>query len=160
LRHNYYLNCLRDVDQNMTTLLDELEALGFGSNTIVVLTADHGDLDGAHRLHGKGATSYREQNQVPLVVVHPAHARGKRCRAVTSHVDLAPTLVGLTGASPEKKAAIQRTLPGKDFSALLASPEKAGPQAVRDGALYCYNMFAYIDGAFTQAAVDILLQPE
>jgi arylsulfatase len=35
-----------------------------------VLTADHGDLDGAHRLHSKGATAYREQNNVPLIVVH------------------------------------------------------------------------------------------
>ena len=159
-RHNYYLNCLRDVDRNVAPLLDELDALGFGSNTIVVLTADHGDLDGAHRLHGKGATSYREQNQVPLLVAHPAHAGGKRCRAVTSHLDLAPTLIGLSGASAEKKAAIQRTLPGKDFSALLAAPEKAVPRAVRDGALYCYNMLAYLDGGFTQAAVGLMIQPD
>src|SRR5215831_16517875 len=71
-RHNYYLNCLRDVDRSMISLLDELDALGLASNTIIVLTADHGDLDGAHRLHSKGATAYREQNNVPLIVVHPA----------------------------------------------------------------------------------------
>jgi hypothetical protein len=148
----------------MMPLLDELEALGFAENTIVVLTADHGDLDGAHRLHGKGATSatsYREQNQVPLIVVHPGHGGGKRCRAVTSHLDLAPTLVGWSGAtSDEKKAAIQRTLPGKDFSTLLAAPEKAGFRAVRDGALYCYNMLAYLDGAFVQDAVGLITQPD
>src|SRR5215813_5350254 len=85
-RHNYYLNCLRDVDRNIVPLLDELEALGLASRTIIVLTSDHGDLDGAHRLHSKGATSYREQNNVPLIVVHPAHAGGKRCKAVTSHL--------------------------------------------------------------------------
>ena len=55
-RHNYYLNCLQDVDRNITTLLDELEASGLAADTIVVLTADHGDLDGAHQLHAKGAT--------------------------------------------------------------------------------------------------------
>jgi len=160
LRHNYFLNCLRDVDRNMVPLLDELDALGFAENTIVVLTADHGDLDGAHRLHGKGATSYREQNQVPLIVAHPGHAGGKRCRAVTSHLDLAPSLVGLSGATAEKKAAIQRTLPGRDFSTLLGAPEKAAPRAVRDGTLYCYNMLAYLDGAFTQSAVDLMTQPD
>jgi len=160
IRHNYYLNCLRDVDRNVTPLLDELDALGLSSNTIVVLTADHGDLDGAHRLHGKGATSYREQNQVPLIVAHPGYGGGKRCRAVTSHLDLAPTLVGLTGATAEKKAALQRTLPGRDFSALLAAPEEAAPSAVRDGALYCYNMLAYLDGAFVQAAVGLMTQPD
>jgi len=159
-RHDYYLNCLRDVDRNIAPLLDELDSLDLASNTIVVLTADHGDLDGAHRLHGKGATSYREQNNVPLIVVHPAFAGGKRCKAVTSHIDLAPTLVSLTNASAERKAAITKTLPGKDFSALLASPAEAAHDAVRDGALYCYNMFAYIDGAFMDKVVALMTQPD
>ena len=158
-RHNYYLNCLRDVDRHIVPLLDELDALGLASNTIVVLTADHGDLDGAHRLHAKGATSYREQNNVPLIVVHPAHAGGKRCKAVTTHLDIAPTLVSLSGASHDTKAAITRGLPGKDISSLLAAPEKAGPTAVRDGALFCYNMFAYIDGDFMDKAVALITQP-
>ncbi|MGE5201482.1 MAG: sulfatase-like hydrolase/transferase [Acidobacteriota bacterium] len=159
-RHNYYLNCLRDADRSITPLLDELEALGLASRTIVVLTADHGDLDGAHRLHSKGATSYREQNNVPLIVVHPAHPGGKRCKAVTSHLDVVPTLVSLTNASAEKKAAVTKSLPGKDFSALLAAPEKAALTAIRDGMLFCYNMFAYIDGEFLAKAVAILRQPD
>jgi len=159
-RHDYYLNCLRDVDRSIAPLLDELDALGFDSNTIVMLTADHGDLDGAHMLHAKGATSYREQNQVPLIVLHPGHTGGKRCVAVTSHLDIAPTLVGMTNASSEKKAAITRALPGKDFSHLLASPESAGYNAVRDGMLFCYNMFAYIDGEFLVKAAALLRQPD
>jgi arylsulfatase A-like enzyme len=119
-RHNYYLNCLRDVDRNISALLDELDNLGFASNTIIVLTADHGDLDGAHRLHAKGATSYREQNNVPLIVVHPAYHGGKRCKAVTSHLDLAPTLIGLTGANAEKKAAITKACQVRIFRRCLA----------------------------------------
>ena len=159
LRHNYYLNCLRDADQHMVPILDELDALGLGSNTIIVLTADHGDLDGAHRLHAKGATSYREQNNVPMIVVHPAYAGGKRCKAVTSHLDLAPTLVNLTSAPADRKTAITKGLPGKDFSSLLAAPEKAGHKSVRDGTLFCYNMFAYVDGDFVQKAVAMLNEP-
>jgi len=158
-RHNYYLNCLRDADRNLGTLLDELDALGLASNTIVVLTADHGDLGGAHRLHGKGATSYREQNHVPLIVVHPGYPGGKRCRTVTTHLDIAPTLVNFTNASVEKKASITKGLPGKDFSSLLTAPEKSGHALVRDGALYCYNMFAYIDGDFMARAVALMAQP-
>jgi arylsulfatase A-like enzyme len=159
-RHNYYLNCLRDVDRSIVALLDELDALGLASSTIVVLTSDHGDLDGAHRLHSKGATAYREQNNVPLIVAHPAYPGGKRCKAVTTHLDLAPTLLGFTNANPEQKAAIAKNLPGKDLSALLPAPEKAPHAAVRDGALYCYNMFAYIDGAFLEKAVAMLQQPD
>ena len=159
-RHDYYLNCLRDVDRNITPLLDELDALGLASSTIVVLTADHGDLDGAHRLHSKGATAYREQNNVPLIVAHPGFAGGRRCRAVTSHLDIGPTLLGLTSASPDKIASIGKALPGKDFSSLLAAPERASLTAVRDGALYCYNMFAYIDGDFMAKVVEVLQEPD
>ncbi len=72
-RHNYYLNCLRDVDRNIATVLAELDAAGLTDRTIVILTADHGDMDGAHLLHAKGAVSYREQNHVPLIVAHPAY---------------------------------------------------------------------------------------
>ena len=159
-RHNYYLNCLRDVDRGMVSILDELDALGLASKTIIVMTADHGDLDGAHRMHSKGATAYREQNNVPLVIVHPAHPGGKRCKAVTSHVDLAPTLVNLTNAGEDRKAAIVKDLPGRDFSRLLATPENASHTSVRDGALYCYNMFAYIDGDFLQKVVAMMQQPD
>lgn len=58
-RHNYYLNCLCDVDRNIAVVLSELDAAGLADSTIVILTADHGDMDGAHQLRAKGAVSYR-----------------------------------------------------------------------------------------------------
>jgi arylsulfatase len=148
-RHNYYLNCMRDVDRNIAAVLDELQASGLADRTIVVLTSDHGDMDGAHSLHAKGAVAYREQNNVPLVIAHPAFAGGKECGAVTSHVDLAPTLLALAGSSAKK-------LPGKDFSGLLAAPAGAKTDAVRDGVLFNYNMLAYLDGDFLEKAVAYL----
>lgn len=159
-RHDYYLNCMQDVDRNLVQLLDELDVLGLGSNTIIVMTSDHGDLDGAHQLHAKGATSYREQNQVPLVIAHPAYHGNQRCKAVTTHVDLAPTLVALTHATPEKKAQIVKGLPGRDLSSLLAQPTQANIDSARDGALFCYNMFAYLDGDFMKRVVALLGQPD
>jgi arylsulfatase A-like enzyme len=157
-RHNYYLNCLRDADRNIATVLAELDYAGLTERTIVILTSDHGDMDGAHLLHAKGAVSYREQNHVPLIVAHPATPGGKQCRAVTSHVDLAPTLVSLTGVAPDKRATIVKGLPGKDFSRVLAAPESADVNAVRDGVLFNYNMFAYLDGDFLQKAVAYIKQ--
>jgi arylsulfatase A-like enzyme len=152
-RHNYYLNCLRDVDRNIATVLAELEAAGLMDDTIIVLTADHGDMDGAHRLHAKGAVAYREQNNVPLVVRHPAHAGGQRCNALSSHVDLAPTLVAMSGAEPARQATLTRGLPGRDLTPLLEDPVAAPVHAVRDGVLFNYNMFAYLDGDYLLRAV-------
>jgi arylsulfatase len=74
-------------------------------------------------------------------------------------LDLAPTLIGLTTASAEKKAVTMKNLAGKDFSSFLRAPEKAGHGALRDGQLFCYNMFAYLDGDFLEKSVQYLLQP-
>ncbi|MEQ8494492.1 MAG: sulfatase-like hydrolase/transferase, partial [Gammaproteobacteria bacterium] len=149
----YYLNCLRDVDRNIANVLAELDAAGLTERTIIVLTSDHGDMDGAHQLHAKGAVAYREQNHVPLMVVHPGHPGGRQCRSVTSHLDLAPTLISMTGAPEAMRRRIARDLPGRDFSAVLAAPEKAALDSVRDGVLFNYNMFAYLDGDFLYKAV-------
>lgn len=157
-RHNYYLNCLRDVDRNIVSLLAELDAAGLTENTIVILTADHGDMDGAHKLHAKGAVGYREQNQVPLVIRHPAHAGGKQCHSITSHLDIAPTLVAMTDAPAGKRNEITRHLPGKDLSGLLADPSAAGVNAIHEGVLFNYNMFAYLDGSFLLKAVEFIHQ--
>jgi arylsulfatase len=155
-RHDNYLNCLRDVDRNIATVLDELAASGQADRTIVVLTSDHGDLDGAHGLHAKGATAYREQNNVPLIIAHPDVPGGRECRAVTSHLDLAPTLMAMTGLAGERRAAITKGLKGKDFSAALSDPEGAGLNDVHEGVLFNYNMLAYLDGDFAFRALDFI----
>ena len=59
---------------------------------------------------------------------------------------------------PQQRAAILKDLPGKDFSGLLAAPDSAAVNAVRDGMLFNYNMFAYLDGAFVEKAVAHLRQ--
>lgn len=139
--NNYYLNCIRDVDRHLVEILDELENLGIADNTIVIYTSDHGELTGAHGLNGKGANAYRENNNVPFIISHPAYDGDKRCQAVTSHVDIATTLVSMAGGEIEG-------LPGRDITQLLESPEGATLDALRAGALYNYNMFSYVDAAF------------
>ena len=142
--NNYYLNCIRDVDRHIVEILDELDDLRLADNTIVIYTSDHGELAGAHGLSGKGATAYREQNNVPFIIAHPAFQGNKRCQAVTSHVDISTTLLSMA----KGKSAQAKELPGKDIAALLGNPEAAAPDALRPAALYNFNMFAYIDGAF------------
>jgi len=140
---NYYFNCIRQTDALVLDLLSELDDLGLTENTIIVMTADHGELGGAHGTHGKGATAYQEQNHVPFIVAHPGYAQsaGKKCAALTSHLDIAPTLVAWSGAAP-------KGLPGRDFTSLLAQPEKATSDALRPGSVYAFNMYAYLDSDF------------
>jgi arylsulfatase A-like enzyme len=142
--NNYYLNCIRDADRHVVEILDELDDLGLTDNTIIVYTSDHGELAGAHGLSGKGATAYREQNNVPFIIAHPEYQGGKNCKAVTSHVDISTTLLSVA----KGESAQVEGLPGKDITALLGNPETASNDALRTGALFNFNMFAYIDGKF------------
>jgi len=73
--------------------------------TVMVRSADHGDLLGSHGgLHQKWFTLYEEAVRVPCAIVHldgtgtPTTAGAPPVDAPTSHVDLLPTLLGAVGA--------------------------------------------------------------
>ena len=101
---NYYFNCIRDVDQHVGAMLDAVEKLDFAHNTIVVVTADHGERGGAHGgMLGKGADIYKETVRVPLIVRHP-DVRGGLTDALAGGIDLAPTLLGFAGLSDAERA--------------------------------------------------------
>jgi hypothetical protein len=70
------------------------------------------------------------------------------CAALTSHIDLVSTFVGLTGLPESRRPATVKALPGDDFSTLLADPEKATPQAVRPGVLFDYVGVSTVDGDY------------
>jgi arylsulfatase len=83
-------------------------------------------------------------------VRHPGHAgsAGRVCPALTSHLDITPTILGLAGVSEDKRQAMAPKLYGHDLSGLLASPESAKATAVRESALYNFNMWLFQDADF------------
>ena len=147
---DYYFNCIRDNDRQIEQLLAELEAQDLLRNTIVVFTSDHGELGGAHQMHGKGSCAYREQNHVPLVIVHPEGERAKRCRALTSHLDLVPTILAMAKMTAPIRDRLSAGLKGRDISGLLRQAEAAPVDAVRSATLFSFNMLGYLDGEFLQ----------
>jgi len=142
---DYYFNCIRDHDSHLVRLLDELDALGLREKTIVVFTSDHGEMQGYHQMHGKGTCVYNQQVHVPMIISHPDYPGGKRCQALTSHLDLVPTLLGLTGRPLAQRTSLLHDRKGVDFSPLIRQPEQAGLHQIRDATLYCYDMMLYID---------------
>jgi len=127
MRQNYYFNAIRDVDRQVVQLLDQLDRLGLTDKTIIVFTSDHGELLGSHGgLSGKGTTAYRQQNHVPLLVVHPEARGGQRCGELTSHIDFVPTLVAMTGKSTAPVAETLSRMKGRDISPLLRQPVDPG----------------------------------
>jgi arylsulfatase len=147
--YNYYLNAIRDEDRALQQLVDVMNEMDLWRDTVFVFTADHGEMAGAHGgLKGKGPFSYEPNAHVPLVIAHPAGKAGAATSALTSHLDLLPTFVGLTGLPEADRPAAVKALPGHDFSALLADPERAGVRAVRPAVLFNYVGVSTVDGDY------------
>jgi arylsulfatase A-like enzyme len=147
--YNYYLNLIRDNDRNLQAVIDTLSALDLWDSTVVFRTADHGELGGSHGgLRGKGPLPYEQESHVPAVIVHPEYPGGRSCRALTSHIDLIPTLVGLTGADGAGHNDAVSALPGHDFTPLLKAPDAAAPDAIREAVLFNYVGLQTVDALY------------
>ncbi len=152
---NFYINSLRYVDMQVEGILKELDALGLADHTIVVFTADHGEMAGAHGLRGKGPFAYEENLHLPLYVVHPDVKGGQDCRALSSHIDLVPSLLAMAGADATKRAEYAgRALPGKDLTPALMTPGAADVNAAREAVLYTYSCLATNDSGVFQIAAE------
>lgn len=153
--YDYYLNCIRDNDRALQLVIDAMNEMDLWKDTVVVFSADHGEMAGAHGgLKGKGPFCYEANSHVPLMIVHPEGKPGTECQALTSHIDLLPTFVGLTGLPESRRPPEVAKLAGRDFSALVADPEKADLHAVRPAVLFNYVGIATIDGQYLTEALN------
>ncbi len=159
--YNYYLNAIQDVDRGIQQIVDVMNEMDLWTDTAVVFTADHGEMGGAHGgLKGKGPFVYEENVHVPLIIAHPVTKTGATCSALTSHLDLLPTFVGLTGLPDSKRPTVVSNLPGRDFSSLLAAPEKASLTQIRPAILFNYVGPATVDGDFLNKTMDTQFKGE
>jgi arylsulfatase len=145
---SFYLNCLRDVDRSIDLVLDALEASGQADRTIVVFTADHGELAGSHGLRQKANFVYDENFHVPLTISHPDAARGSTTDAMASAVDLVPTLLEFAGVDDATRATEFPGLRGRSLA-----PSMSG-RRVRDGVLTAVESVIGLDADFWSAFAD------
>ena len=87
-----YYGSISDIDDKVADVLNTIEEAGLSDNTIVIFTADHGDMLGERGMWFK--MSYLEHSaRVPLIVHAPKHFSERRVKQSVSLVDLLPTLV-------------------------------------------------------------------
>ena len=91
-----YLGLTSWLDHNVGCILDALGAAGFGDDTTVVYSSDHGDNLGARALWGK-SNLYQESVAVPMIMAGPGVPQGV-CDTPVSLLDLSATIVGHFGA--------------------------------------------------------------
>jgi len=90
------------IDALMGRVLDALDETGLAERTLVLATADHGEMAGHHRLFDKGPYFYEDVMRVPLVWRWPERiaARAGPSNLPVSHVDVVPSVLDLAGVPP------------------------------------------------------------
>jgi choline-sulfatase len=91
-----YLGAVSFVDDHLARLLEILRVSGRLENTVVILTSDHGDMQGERGLWYK-MSFFEGSARVPLVVSAPGRFAPSRVSSPVSTMDLLPTLVGIAG---------------------------------------------------------------
>ena len=146
---NYLLNAMRLVDAQFAKVLDALDRLNLWQNTVVILTSDHGEMNGAHRLTQKANITFDEAAIVNLTVCVPGGPQGERTAAVGSHLDLAPTLLAFAGLSEPEIRARYPHLTGHSLKEAILDPHRAGPRGSANspgkGALFCWDGLHALD---------------
>jgi arylsulfatase A-like enzyme len=90
-------------DHAVDRLLDAISTVERAANTLVVITADHGEGLMQHGHLGHGVHLYEEQVRVPLLLHWPGHLpAGRVIKGPVSLIDLAPTVLELMGVEVEE----------------------------------------------------------
>jgi choline-sulfatase len=117
-RHAYY-GMVSYVDHKVGLLLDALEKTGAAENTVIVFTADHGEMLGERGMWFK-FNPYEQSIKVPLIIQAPGAKVGQRVSQNCSLVDLLPTLTDLaSGGQVPHRPALADHCDGRSLTALL-----------------------------------------
>jgi choline-sulfatase len=153
-RHGYYAN-ISYVDSLIGRLIDTLNLCGFGENTVIAITSDHGDFLGERGLWYK--MSFLEYSaRVPLIVAGAHIVKGRRVTEAAGLIDLMPTLCEIaTGGH----AGLARPVDGRSlYRLLLGDAEDAKSLALgeylAEGALAPIYMMRQGRWKFIESSVD------
>jgi len=105
-------------DASIGEILDELDEEGVLRNTMLIVTADHGEAFHEHGTWVHGLGLYEELIRVPLIIIPPGGGVAQqttRNTAVVGHIDLMPTILDYAGVPSEKRPHTIRGLSLKPF---------------------------------------------
>lgn len=123
-----YYGMITEVDAQIGRIAAALRDSGAWQDTIVVFTSDHAEMLGDHWMLGKGGF-HPEAYQIPLILRVPGQA-ARRVDALSSAVDVFPTLAALMGVAP-------RHVP--DGRALVPLIHGATPEGWRDAVVWEFD---------------------
>jgi len=101
---------MKFTDQHVGKLLDFVKQQDWGKRTAIIITADHGEAFGEHKMYRHGFEVWDVLSHVPLMIQAPG-AAPRRIDEPRSSIDLAPTILELTGTPAENSLSGQSLVP-------------------------------------------------
>ncbi|MDF7824620.1 sulfatase [Pontiellaceae bacterium B12227] len=114
----FYFANVTGVDKQLGRVFQALEESGEADNTIVVFTADHGEMMGSHNKFGK-LVIYEEAFCVPFLIKVPGKTKGTLEDLMITPPDIMPTVLGMLGL----KSRIPSTVEGTNWSREIISKD-------------------------------------
>ncbi len=127
----FYAYLTKLVDSHVASILDALDEAGLTDNTIIIRTADHGELGLSHGMREKSYTVYEENIHIPLIVSNPRLFPAPQVTdCYYCHLDLMPTLAQLAGIPNYNQYG-----KGKSIAKVLQNPKAS----VQDSILFTFD---------------------
>jgi arylsulfatase A-like enzyme len=123
-RYRGQLASLLALDELVERVVAALDEVGELDRTVILYTSDNGFFHGEHRIADGKFLPYEEAIHVPLLVRGPGFPAGHVAPQPVSNVDLAPTLVALSGAHAG------RTMDGRSLLPVALDPRAGRGRAL------------------------------
>jgi len=98
---NQYRNAIYFDDELLGKMIDRLKEKGLYENSIIIITADHGQEFYEHGNFGHNSSFNYEQVKVPFIM-HLPDSQFKEIDTLSSHLDVVPTLLNYIGVTNEE----------------------------------------------------------
>ncbi|PTX64952.1 arylsulfatase A-like enzyme [Melghirimyces profundicolus] len=115
-----YDTAIRHVDDHIGEILHALEEQGILDDTIVIVSADHGENQGELNVYGDHQTADHITSRIPCIVAGPGIKQGHVDDDFHYQIDFGPTFTELVGGKPSKK------WDGESFLPALTNGESSG----------------------------------
>jgi len=90
-----HMAMITNLDRNFGLIIRKLEEKGIADNSIIIFTADHGDLLASHNWPNNKACPEIESIRVPLIVKWAGNLKPRVSELLVGTLDLMPTILGL-----------------------------------------------------------------
>ena len=155
LIHKLHQVNIQEFDRWFSTLYEFYTSGGFSRNTILIVTADHGDEHGERGMVGHASTTleghlHEEIVRVPFFIWFPESLQSLELDGLdlgrpVSHVDVMPTLMNLLDIRPEHKLQGKNFLSSRNKDQVWTAMTSSGGFAEPDPAAIRYFEYSLLE---------------